>query len=53
MRIAADFEFFNVLICNANCRQILPAESNKNNFTDKLLANKPVAIGYNLVEKPI
>ena len=42
MWIAADFECMNIPII----------DNDKDNVTDKLFVNKPVAIGYNIVKNP-
>ena len=44
MWLAADFEFMDVLI-NDN-------DNDNDHVTDKLFANKPVAIDYNIVKNP-
>ena len=44
MWIAADFEYMNIPINDI--------DNDNDNVTDQLFVNKPVAIGYNLVQSP-
>ena len=52
MWVAADFECMKIPINNNNNNDDNVNDHDNNGVADKLLINKPVAIGYNIVQNP-